>query len=101
MNPSAIAWIGLSFATTFGKCRQTALTVGRPQRFRDFQRQYDLKSGSMPTDDGIGLHDRQRLDGISKRKAMFYKRMEARATRLESEVAKWFDEIERRVRAGL
>jgi len=36
-------------------------TVGRPQRFRDFQRQYDLKPA---TDDGIGLHDRQRLDGI-------------------------------------
>jgi hypothetical protein len=35
-------------------------TVGRPQRRRDFQ----SETGSMPADDGIGLHDRQRLDGI-------------------------------------
>src|SRR5215467_7890068 len=32
-------------------------TVGRPQRFGS-------ETGTMPTDDGIGLHDRQRLDGI-------------------------------------
>ncbi|OKO66807.1 hypothetical protein AC630_41300 [Bradyrhizobium sp. AS23.2] len=39
-------------------------TVGRPPRFRDFQRQYALKPARCPTDDGIGLHNRQRLDGI-------------------------------------
>jgi hypothetical protein len=37
--------------------------VGRPQRCRDFQRQYNLKPIRCQTDHGIRLHNRQRLDG--------------------------------------
>jgi hypothetical protein len=39
-------------------------TVGRPQPFRDFPAPIRSETGTMPTDDGIGPHDRQRLDGF-------------------------------------
>jgi hypothetical protein len=38
-------------------------TVGRPQRCRDFQRQYNLKPA---TDHGVRLHNRQRLDSFRR-----------------------------------
>jgi hypothetical protein len=39
-------------------------TAGRPQRCRDFQRPIQPETGAEPTDHGIRLHNRQRLDGI-------------------------------------
>ncbi|WJR75922.1 hypothetical protein [Bradyrhizobium sp. NP1] len=39
-------------------------TTGRPRLCCDFQCQYDLETGAVPTDHGIRLHNRQRLDGI-------------------------------------
>jgi hypothetical protein len=41
-------------------------TVGRPQRCRDFQRQYNLKPPRYQRITVSGLHNRQRLDGIRR-----------------------------------
>jgi hypothetical protein len=38
--------------------------TGRPQRCRDFPAPIRSETGTVPTDDGIRLHNRQRLDGI-------------------------------------
>src|ERR1700722_15393367 len=39
--------------------RISTATVGRPERGRDFQRQYDLNPAAVPFNHGLRLHDRQ------------------------------------------